>query len=451
LLERCSVFAGGFDLHSAHAVGGLGEDEFATLDLLDALVRKSLLVADKSSTLHTRFTMLETIRQFAEDELVARGSADEMRGAHSRYFADREAEMLALWDGARQHEAYAWFSSELANLRAAFRTATDQDDLDTAAAIAILAGFLGMWVEIYEPAAWAEELHEAARIADNPRLAELYLIATMCHFSGRLDDGVRFKEASYSLIPKDSDSVVHSITAPLASVFLAAGQPERWAELCREEVTLSPDSRRFARATLAMALTALGQRDDAIAATDGLIDAAEAADNPAALSYALLAYGNALSGVDPVRSLDAARRGLGVAQANGIRANVSLLAMTLCKYEADTGDPTAALDAARLAIRNYHDSGNRSVIGVPLANLACLLHRLGRHAAAATILGYGNTPMTVSTVPGLHAAIAELRRIVGDKSYESLVLRGAEMTMSEMATFTYQEIDDVRTELERSP
>jgi predicted ATPase/class 3 adenylate cyclase len=99
LLERCSVFAGGFDLHSACAVAGSDNapDDFATLDLLDALVRKSLLVADRSSG-RTRFSMLETIRQFAEEQLVAGGEASEIRAAHSRYFAGREADVLALWD-----------------------------------------------------------------------------------------------------------------------------------------------------------------------------------------------------------------------------------------------------------------------------------------------------------------------------------------------------------------
>lgn len=71
LLDRCSVFAGGFDLESACVVGGF-DDEFAALDLLDALVRKSLLVADRSAG-RTRFSMLETVRQFAEEQLVARG------------------------------------------------------------------------------------------------------------------------------------------------------------------------------------------------------------------------------------------------------------------------------------------------------------------------------------------------------------------------------------------
>ena len=106
LLERCSVFAGGFDLQSACAVAGSDDvDDYAILDLLDALVRKSLLVADRSSG-RTRFSMLETIRQFAEEQLVASGEADEVRTAHARYFAGREADILALWDSPRQREAY---------------------------------------------------------------------------------------------------------------------------------------------------------------------------------------------------------------------------------------------------------------------------------------------------------------------------------------------------------
>jgi predicted ATPase len=87
LLERCSVFAGGFDLQSACAVAGSDEiDDFAILDLLDALVRKSLLVADRSSG-RTRYSMLETIRQFADEQLVTSGEATEARNAHARHFA----------------------------------------------------------------------------------------------------------------------------------------------------------------------------------------------------------------------------------------------------------------------------------------------------------------------------------------------------------------------------
>src|SRR5262249_54126560 len=69
LLQRCSVFAGGFDLQSASGVAGSDhDDDYAILDLLDALVRKSLLVVDRLAG-RTRFSMLETIREFAEEQL----------------------------------------------------------------------------------------------------------------------------------------------------------------------------------------------------------------------------------------------------------------------------------------------------------------------------------------------------------------------------------------------
>src|SRR6201997_4148781 len=128
LLDRGSVFAGGFDLHSACAVARFPDapDDFATLDLLDALVRKSLLVADRSAG-RTRFAMLETIRQFAEEQLVTHGDVTATRAAHSRHYAGREADILALWDSPRQRAAYDWFTLELANLRTAFRWAADHD------------------------------------------------------------------------------------------------------------------------------------------------------------------------------------------------------------------------------------------------------------------------------------------------------------------------------------
>ena len=87
--------------------------------------------------------MLETIRQFAEEKLVEHGEAAEASSAHAQYFADRETDILALWDSPRQREAYAWFATELANLRTAFRWAADHGDLDIAASIATCAWLLG--------------------------------------------------------------------------------------------------------------------------------------------------------------------------------------------------------------------------------------------------------------------------------------------------------------------
>src|ERR1700684_596243 len=231
LLERCSVVTGGFDLQSACAVAGSEDiDYFAALDLLDALVRKSLLVADRSAG-RTRFSMLETIRQFAEEQLVARGEASQIRAAHSRYFAGREADILGLWDSPRQREAYDWFTIELANLRTAFRWAADHGDLDTAATIATYVGFLGTWVQTFEPITWAEELIEPARVADHPRLAFLYLIASLCYTTGRIEAAVGYSEAGQIVLDTSRDALPYGIEAVLGMSYLAIGQPERLAEL----------------------------------------------------------------------------------------------------------------------------------------------------------------------------------------------------------------------------
>ena len=87
--------------------------------------------------------MLETIRQFAEDQLIASGAGDQVRTAHAHYFASRVADVLVLWDSPQQREAYDWFTTELANLRTAFRWAADEGDLDVAATLVTSTALLG--------------------------------------------------------------------------------------------------------------------------------------------------------------------------------------------------------------------------------------------------------------------------------------------------------------------
>ncbi len=256
LLATCSVFAGGFDLDGVNAVAS-SDDEFATLDLLDALVRKSLLVADRSSE-RTRFSMLETIRQFAEEQLVAVGEADNARAAHARYFAGREADVLALWDGPRQREAYAWFTLELANLRAAFRWAADHSDLDSAAAIAVYAAFLGFWIEQHEPIGWAQELIEPAKVVDHRRLAQLYLMSAR-HAAGRTGDALAYTEAGrLAVATRRFDDVPYEFEAWLGGAYMLRGQPERWVEWCRDIIARHPGTHFFTSACLVLALNMTG-------------------------------------------------------------------------------------------------------------------------------------------------------------------------------------------------
>ena len=117
------------------------------LDLLDALVRKSLLVVDRLSG-RTRYSMLETIREFAEEQLVARGDGDGGSGrpwpplhpaahrGHDRVGQPRPTGRL--WAGS---------TPNFSNLRTAFRWAADENALDDAVTIATHSAFLGYLVK----------------------------------------------------------------------------------------------------------------------------------------------------------------------------------------------------------------------------------------------------------------------------------------------------------------
>jgi predicted ATPase len=448
LLDRCSVFAGGFDLQSACAVMG-SDDDFAVLDLLDALVRKSLLVADRSSG-RTRFAMLETIRQFAEDQLVAGGQASEIRAAHSRYFAGREADILALWDSPRQRAAYDWFTVELANLRTAFRWAADQGDLDVAATLASYAGWLGLMVQTLEPMAWAEELIEPARAADHPRLAFLYVIASLCYWTGRIEEAVRYSDAGQIVVGRSREAPPYGIEAALGSVYLVIGQPERMAELCRAQLARRRDTHVHIRAWLVAALALAGSGGEAMDSADGLIEAAETTGNPLFLAWALGAYGAAFRDADRVGALNAHRRGLMIAQDSGNRTIASVLANGLGRLEAEHGDTLAAFDHLTLAIRGFHNAGDTTTLRVPLAILAALFDRLGRYEPAATIAGFALSPIAATGVPEITTAITHLREVLGEATYESLARGGETMTTAAIAAYAYDQIDQARAELEHS-
>jgi predicted ATPase len=445
LMERCSVFAGGFDLQSACAVMG-SDDDFATLDLLDALVRKSLLAADRTSG-KTRFSMLETIRQFADEQLALRGDAEEMRAAHARYFAQRETDILTLWDSPLQREAYDWFTVELANLRTAFRWAADHGDLDTAAAIAVYAPLLGSWLEQYEPAAWAEELIEAAKAVEHHRLAQLYVVAAMCYASGRIDDAIDYTEAGLVVLESGRfDQPPHESEVWLGGVYLAKGWPERWVEVCRNAFTGSHSV--LSRACLVVALTMTGADAEAMALSDGLVAAADATTNPCRACYILLADGLVRREVDAAAAYEAHRRGLQIAQGSGNRFAESYHAANLARLAATHAEAVDALGFITVVIRNYHDSGSFSLLPGALAVLATFFDRVRHYEPAATINGFAATTFTRTTYQELNATITHLRDVLGEATYESLARKGETMTTAEMVTYAYDQIDQARAELE---
>ena len=143
--------------------------------------------------------MLETIRQFAEEQLAATGDSDEVRDRHAAYFAEQAVVHWEMWEGPGYRTAVDWVDAELANLRAGFRWAADHADLATATAIAAHTTTLAWLLQLFEPIGWAEEILPAATAADLPQLPRLYSAACLCGYVGRLDAAVAYADTAVAL------------------------------------------------------------------------------------------------------------------------------------------------------------------------------------------------------------------------------------------------------------
>jgi predicted ATPase/DNA-binding XRE family transcriptional regulator len=109
LLRRLSVFVGGWTLESAEAFAvGTGEPGIDIIDGLMALVDNCLVVRQEQPGQETRFTLLETIREFGLEQLNEVGEADVARQQHAgrlvRFALDSEPGLF--WSPA---ETLLWF------------------------------------------------------------------------------------------------------------------------------------------------------------------------------------------------------------------------------------------------------------------------------------------------------------------------------------------------------
>jgi predicted ATPase/class 3 adenylate cyclase len=131
LHARLSVFMNGCTIGAAERVTGAGS-ELDPLEGIASLVDRSLLREAEDVGGEPRFTMLETIREFAREQLAQSGEEDELLRRHALEFA-RFAEQADA--RVRTGDQLLWFSrleSEHDNLRAALDSSMASGDAETA-------------------------------------------------------------------------------------------------------------------------------------------------------------------------------------------------------------------------------------------------------------------------------------------------------------------------------
>lgn len=179
LLRALSVFAGGWTLEGAESVAAGLE----VVILLPQLVNKSLVtVIDRAG--QRRFSMLETIRQYAADRL---GEAGEDLVAHERaaILLAEFAKQLGVDKYGMQTTQWKQLEAELDNIRGLITWAQTQTDPLIGLRFVVMLAEQFTWGYLAEPLAWVEEALQHAK--DGPfdlRAAALRLYFRQQFFSG---------------------------------------------------------------------------------------------------------------------------------------------------------------------------------------------------------------------------------------------------------------------------
>jgi predicted ATPase/class 3 adenylate cyclase len=358
LFRRLSVFAGGWTIEAAEAVGNpgvqLGHD---VLGLVGSLLDKSLVQRVPTAEDEVRFGMLETIREFGVEQLEAAAEAEATRERHGYHFLEAAEAAEPHLRGMEQKPWLDGLELEHDNLRAGLRWALDvgRDDVG----LRLVGALWRFW-----------------------------------HLHGHLDEGRRWTEAALAL-PGSAGR-----TRQRAKALTALGGVAYWQEDL-------PTTRRAYEEALSISREVGDRRGEAegfynlsfVPAYEGDFDGAVALlqhglsmfqdlgiRRGVADSLWLLAIVARLEG-DTVTARARVEESLRLHREVGDRFGVTDALHVLGRIALAEGDLATAASSYLEALENDELVGNRTGMGIVLDNLAAKASAEGRDLRAVRLAG----------------------------------------------------------------
>jgi non-specific serine/threonine protein kinase len=421
LFRRLATFPGGFTLEGAQAVSrGVEESrsregrdplldsstarllDSSVLDLVASLVDKSLVRQVRRTAGNAdgqdRFAMLETVRAYGLERLVASGEEEAARQAHADFFTDL-ATRVDLWGAAQA----TWLS----------RLEADEDNLRAA---------MTWWLE-------RGDVDRAQRLTG--ALWEFW------YMRGRITEGRRWLKRAIAL------GTATDVTAAAAALTGAGALVARQGELDRADAFLAAGIAHYREIGNHERLgVALGCRGNVMLAKGNLsaaqrlyeeeLAAYRAADHPPAIGAAWLNLGRvaaALGEVERARTLLAEARA--VAQGSGGDWDLALIDLYLGRLAQLCGDLKCAHRHYLEALLLTRDPVDPVLVARSLEGLAGIAAAWGAAARGARLLGAAETlraeagqPLVSEDYPTYDGALAAGRRALATQVFEEAVAMG---------------------------
>lgn len=382
---RLSAFAGGFTLEAAQAVArGDGIDEAQIEDAVDALVGRSMVVASGTGD-GTRYRLLETLRQFGEEQLVRSGDSARVHGRHVAHFADF---MARAWNGLWGPEDERWnraVGREFENLRVATYAAIDAGDRQALADL-LRPHYWWAWHAMrYEVADWAEA---ALEVSPEPEFARAVAVHLRTH-GGRPADAVRLaSERVDSTGAADPDAICLSAWSQWNRAMIEGSpQLDEWMQRAIEAGLLAGNPARASalRSIEVVFKVIAGAMEDARRIACEAHAEAQATGNQAALCWTHFFMGRAHSDVDAPLALLHFNRSREIATRHHIPLLRGIAATEAAVISARTDEPSRASGPLSRALRVFINSGDRLQLWTSVHHLAFFLVRAGRTDEARSL------------------------------------------------------------------
>jgi predicted ATPase len=460
VFDRLAVFSGGFTLAAATAVvTGEGIEGWDVLDAVGGLVAKCMVVAEPGAGEHTRYQLLETLRQYGRDRLDEDGQTDRWRRCHARHFASFAAEVGR---GLRGREEVAWrerLLGDLDNLRSAvvwgLDTAVEEDQQTAVAIVAWLA---------YEATTretgvgrWAEQaLPVLGRSAPGYRSAVLGAAAAAAMFRGDLEAGERYAMAAVEEgYPPDDPSPCLACNFLAMWLTFQERRDDAASHLdAAEQAILGRDYEEYLRSWLQSDRVCFNlfadDPDEEIAQARLGMSLAQNTGNPTILALASLGLGWALRDRNPDEALAAFDRCVTLARGGASTLPLTTALSHGARAAAALGDADGATARLKEALEERLRKDDGTLITQSLDIAVDIFSDLGDAWGAAVLSGAIETtlaplrnPYVASRGRGLAVRtvnLAQARQELGDNGYQQARAEGVAMNPQDALAFALQHL-----------
>ncbi len=456
LFDRLSVFAGSFTVDDIEYVcADATVSAEGIRGLLAALVDKSMVVADISRS-PTRYSLLETLRQFGGARLRDAGCADVLQERHALWAIDLVEHAEVGLGGPDEPVWMSRLDDTFADLRIAHRWMLTQGDEDGALRLVVGPREFAFRRMRYELFSWAETTLDLLTTDDHPLLPMALATAAYGRFvRGDLDAAVSLAERSLEAEERLGlpSCGLHSRT--LGNVFYYRGQTFEAAETCQRTVGAARASGDDARLAHALYMASVGLASDARTEAsrllaDEAVTLARRIGNPTSLASALYARALTLEAIDPDRATSMLEESIAHGTAAGNRWIVAFAKTELVSLAGRRGDLDGALRLAREVIDMWHRAGDWANQWLTLRHVAGVLAQRGDHEAATVLHAAVRLasaelamPIEASDLRRVGAILEQLPSELGHDRYAAAEARGAAMGADTVVRSTLEVIDRV--------